>query len=57
MCRDTITYSECKQSMSEYQGAKQAVTGETGPFSGWIKSGKQWESFNADGDCQEPGLP
>jgi len=31
--------------MSEYQVAKQALMGEAGPFSGWIKSGKQWENF------------
>jgi tRNA-specific adenosine deaminase 1 len=53
--RNTATYFECKQSISEYQAAKQALMGETGPFSGWIKSGKQWESFSVDEDCQVPG--
>jgi tRNA-specific adenosine deaminase 1 len=38
--------------MSEYQAAKQTLMGENGPFSGWIKSGKQWESFDADGNYQ-----
>ena len=32
--RDACTYFDCKQSMTEYQTAKQSLMGEIGPFSG-----------------------
>jgi len=54
---DAKTYFDCKQSMTEYQMAKRVLMGETGPFSGWMKRGKQWESFRVNGDCEEPTHP
>lgn len=36
--------------MADYQEAKRVLMGEGGPFSGWIKTGKEWENFNLQGE-------
>ena len=38
-------YCEAKTSVTEYQQAKMALRGPDGPFSGWVKTGTQWEKF------------
>ena len=32
-----------------YQLAKSILSAPHGPFTGWVVSGKNWESFTADG--------
>jgi len=51
----TSTYYERKQSTTtaDYRAAKRALMGEAGPFSGWVKSGQRWESFNVNGEYIE----
>lgn len=57
------TYFAVKQSMIPYQAAKRALLGKSGPFSGWITSGEEWENFNSNGDwcgtqdAPSPSLP
>ncbi|KAH7931376.1 adenosine deaminase/editase [Leucogyrophana mollusca] len=41
------TYHATKQVQSDYQVAKRSLRGEGRPFSGWVKSGIQWEGFNS----------
>jgi hypothetical protein len=49
--RSTTSYFEVKQSNPDYCIAKQALIGESCPFSGWRGSGVEWESFNDKGEC------
>ncbi|KAF8076038.1 adenosine deaminase/editase [Lyophyllum atratum] len=44
--RPGTTYYEVKQRMSHYQAAKEKLMGPEGVFSGWVRSGAQWESFD-----------
>ena len=49
-------YSSLKDASQAYQTAKQALLGEGGPFSGWVRSGKCWKNFNLRGESQSLGL-
>jgi tRNA-specific adenosine deaminase 1 len=40
-----VTYHQLKQEAKEYQAAKKAVQGQGKVFSGWVKSGSQFELF------------
>ncbi|KZT72685.1 hypothetical protein DAEQUDRAFT_664117 [Daedalea quercina L-15889] len=40
-----VTYHENKQTATDYQAAKEALEGSSGPFAGWIRSGQEWDSF------------
>ncbi|RDB20535.1 tRNA-specific adenosine deaminase 1 [Hypsizygus marmoreus] len=42
----TASYHEVKRHISDYQNAKDMLIGNQGPFSGWVRSGAKWESFN-----------
>lgn len=46
----TSTYFHVKQSITEYQAARQALVEEGCPFSGWRISGERWESFDVNGE-------
>ncbi|KAG1902967.1 adenosine deaminase/editase [Suillus fuscotomentosus] len=46
----TMTYYQAKESMAQYQMAKNCLLGEGQPFSGWIRSGARWESFGTSSD-------
>lgn len=43
-CRAT-SYHEVKLSSLDYTTAKTVLQGPDGPFSGWVKSGIHWETF------------
>ncbi|TFK43315.1 adenosine deaminase/editase [Crucibulum laeve] len=47
---NNITYLDAKKESVEYQRAKQALTGSAGPFSGWVKSGTQFQMFTLNGE-------
>lgn len=47
---DRITYFAAKHTSTDYQAAKQAMTGNGGPFAGWVRSGAPWESFDLRGE-------
>ena len=40
---------EMKADSEAYQQAKSVLTGEGGPFAGWIPSGPELQKFNSDG--------
>ena len=40
--------------MLEYQAAKRSLRGDGAPFSGWVKSGRDWESFDSEGMTISP---
>lgn len=40
---------EMKADSDAYQQAKNILTGEGGPFAGWIRSGHELQMFNSDG--------
>ncbi|KAF5388170.1 hypothetical protein D9615_000079 [Tricholomella constricta] len=42
----TTTYHQVKQSLQDYQAAKEKLMGEGGAFSGWARSGARWQTFN-----------
>jgi tRNA-specific adenosine deaminase 1 len=50
MDRAGRTYFQVKQTASDFQLAKHALMGEGRPFAGWLRSGKEWESFDVDGE-------
>ncbi|KAG1773854.1 adenosine deaminase/editase [Suillus occidentalis] len=47
------TYHETKESMTQYQIAKSCLLGEGRSFSGWIRSGAQWENFVSSSDNEQ----
>lgn len=49
----SATYYDTKQMMVDYQACKFMLQGPEGPFSGWVKSGVQWQSFRQDGTVCE----
>ena len=49
-------YSSLKDASQAYQIAKRALLGESGPFSGWVRSGNRWKNFNLRGESQSLGL-
>ncbi|KAG2148066.1 adenosine deaminase/editase [Suillus clintonianus] len=46
----TMTYYQVKESMTQYQTAKNCLLGGGRPFSGWIRSGARWENFDSSSD-------
>lgn len=46
---ESKTYHQAKESMTQYQMAKNCLLGEGQPFSGWIRSGARWENFGSSG--------
>lgn len=44
------TYLQLKLSASGYQTAKETLMGKSGPFTGWLISGSQWQGFNRNGE-------
>ncbi|KAG1753675.1 adenosine deaminase/editase [Suillus paluster] len=50
---ETTTYHQAKESMNQYQMAKSCLLGEGRPFSGWIRSGVQWENFDSSSDNEQ----
>jgi len=42
-----VTYREVKQSMTQYQAAKERLMGHGAPFAGWIKTFPRSGSFGA----------
>ena len=48
------SYFMAKQDATAYQAAKHALSGEGGPFSGWVKSGRHTEEFNWRGERTVP---
>lgn len=49
-------YSSLKDASQAYQIAKRALLGESGPFSGWVRSGNRWKNFNLRRESQSLGL-
>ncbi|ESK93610.1 trna-specific adenosine deaminase 1-like [Moniliophthora roreri MCA 2997] len=45
---DSCSYEDMKYSSTEYQKAKEALTGADGPFSGWLRTGRERERFKLD---------
>ncbi|KAI0047732.1 adenosine deaminase/editase [Auriscalpium vulgare] len=43
------TYYAAKEAVQQYQDAKMSLVGQGAPFSGWIRSGEKWESFDSIG--------
>jgi len=52
---EATTYLSLKDESKAYQFAKMALLGETGPFSGWVRSGNRWKNFNLRGESQSLG--
>jgi len=46
------TYYTVKQLDVPYRLVKHVLRGESGPFKGWIVSGRKWESFGLDGSLK-----
>jgi len=44
---EATTYYQVKESMTQYQIAKNCLLGQNRPFSGWIQSGARWENFDS----------
>ena len=56
-----MSYYAAKRLDTAYQAARSALKGPVGPFSGWLVSGRGWESFNSEGrlldsDAHELGV-
>jgi len=50
------TYNRAKLASESYHLAKQRLRGEGQPFASWVISGRQWESFDMDGNIvEDPG--
>ncbi|KAG2159030.1 adenosine deaminase/editase [Suillus bovinus] len=49
----TMSYYQAKESMTQYQMAKNCLLGEGRPFSGWIRSGARWENFSSSSDNRQ----
>ena len=49
---DGCTYHRVKRTAVTHQRAKIALVGPSGPFSGWIRAGERYESFNARGKLE-----
>ena len=47
--RGILTYGDLKGLADQYNAAKQALLGESGLFSGWLRTGLQHQQFNRDG--------
>lgn len=50
--RENASYYEVKQAATIYQAAKRCLLGPNAPFSGWVVSGEEWESFDARGELR-----
>ncbi len=48
------SYSQVKRAAIQYQAAKTALLGPEAPFSGWVKSGAEWECFYANDALHVP---
>lgn len=45
-----MTYHDAKAlSDPDFQVARTALKGPSGPFAGWVVSGREWESFDVEG--------
>ncbi|KAH9947307.1 hypothetical protein B0H21DRAFT_692369 [Amylocystis lapponica] len=47
--QEKVAYFNAKQRAIEYEVGKTALQAPNSPFSGWLRSGVQWESFDSDG--------
>ncbi|KDQ28905.1 hypothetical protein PLEOSDRAFT_1102944 [Pleurotus ostreatus PC15] len=43
---EEATYFDVKMAHVNYQATKERLQGETGPFRGWLRTGREWESFS-----------
>ncbi|KAF8270878.1 adenosine deaminase/editase [Lactarius quietus] len=47
---DGASYHAAKKAATTYQVAKRSLLGPGAPFTGWIVSGEEWESFDVHGE-------
>ncbi|KAF9500181.1 adenosine deaminase/editase [Pleurotus eryngii] len=43
---EEATYFDVKMAHVNYQATKERLQGEMGPFRGWLRTGREWESFS-----------